>query len=71
MKFARRNFVSAMFALGAALTVAAPAFAQVAGSLFLSHISFGISISGDMTLPECSSTSCFVAVQKSASFSAR
>lgn len=31
MKFARRNFVSTVFALGAALSVAAPAFAQVAG----------------------------------------
>ena len=31
MKFARRNFVSSIFALGAALTVAMPAMAQTAG----------------------------------------
>lgn len=31
MKFARRHFVSTVFALGAALTVAMPAFAQTAG----------------------------------------
>jgi thiol:disulfide interchange protein DsbA len=31
MKFARRHFVSVLFALGAALTVTAPALAQVAG----------------------------------------
>ena len=31
MKFARRNFVSTIFALGAALTVATPSLAQTVG----------------------------------------
>ena len=31
MKFARRNFVSSIFALGAALTVATPSLAQTVG----------------------------------------
>ena len=35
MKFARRNFVSSIFALGAALTVAMPALAQTAGKDYM------------------------------------